>query len=153
MNLVTHKACLRILTTRDGRCKKITRQLNAGYILKTSPVNPHYLSTRNFTLKFFQRTWQPSYAKPPLARRTCALTHPPSGPAMNETTLAISSGCPRRSKGGILLICSIWPSFLPLRNRSVATGPGAMALTQIFLPRSSLARTFTNPSTPAFAAI
>ena len=32
------------------------------------------------------------YAKPPFARRTCALTHAPSGPARNATTPAMSSG-------------------------------------------------------------
>jgi hypothetical protein len=33
------------------------------------------------------------------------------------------------------------------------TGPGAMALTVILCPRSSLARTWTRPSTPALEAM
>ena len=72
MNPVTPKACLRIYTTSDGQWKKITRQLNAGYILKTSPVNPHYLSIRTFMPKFFQRTWQPlSPIQPKTMSKNC----------------------------------------------------------------------------------
>src|ERR1700704_5515747 len=93
------------------------------------------------------------HAKPPLARSTCALTQPPSGPARNETIGTTSSGRPRRSSGASFLNCSICASVLPFRKRSVATGPGATALTVIWRPRSSLASTRTSPSTPAFEAM
>jgi hypothetical protein len=36
---------------------------------------------------------------PPLARRTWPLTQPPSRPARNDTTAAMSAGRPRRSRG------------------------------------------------------
>ncbi len=42
---------------------------------------------------------------------------------------------------------------LAIRKSSVPTGPGAMALTVILCPRSSLARTWTRPSTPALEAM
>jgi len=41
---------------------------------------------------------------------------------------------------------------LPSRNRSVAVGPGAIALTVIDLPRSSLARIAVSVSTAALLA-
>ncbi|KGC58079.1 hypothetical protein DM49_2745 [Burkholderia mallei] len=47
------------------------------------------------------RAAAPAQASPPFARSTCALTQPPSGPARNDTTPAMSSGSPRRSSGGI----------------------------------------------------
>src|SRR5699024_9324083 len=84
-------------------------------------------------------------AKPPLTRITCAFTQAPSGPARNDTAEAISSGWPMRSIGAWLAICAINSSDLPLRNRSVSTGPGAMALTVMSRPRSSLAGTCTSP--------
>jgi hypothetical protein len=69
--------------------------------------------------------------KTALALITCEFTQPPVGPARNETTSAMSSGCPNLSSGGILRNCSTWASDLPFRNSSVATGPGATALTVI----------------------
>ena len=44
----------------------------------------------------------PRQATPPLARSTWPLTQPPSGPARNATTPAMSSGWPSRSSGGSL---------------------------------------------------
>src|SRR6195256_704614 len=88
--------------------------------------------------------------KPPLGRTTWLLIQPPSGPARNDTTFAMSSGMPSRSSGFIFFNSSISASLLPFKNRSVRTWPGATALTVMFLPRSSLASTWTNPSTPAF---
>ena len=46
-------------------------------------------------------------------------------------------------------ICS---SVLPLRNKSVAVGPGATAFTEISRPRSSLAKMLVSVSTADFVA-
>src|SRR5882672_8705920 len=93
------------------------------------------------------------HTKPPLGRTTWLLIQPPSGPARNDTRFAISSGMPSRSSGFIFFNSSISASLLPFRNRSVRTWPGATALTVMFLPRSSLASTWTIPSTPALEAM
>src|ERR1700754_1261913 len=95
----------------------------------------------------------PPHAKPPFTRTTCPFTQPPSGPARNETTPAMSSGWPKRSSGDISLNSSIRASDLPLRNNSVGIGPGATALTVMLRPRNSFVSTWTNPSTPAFEAM
>src|SRR6266403_2878421 len=78
------------------------------------------------------------YAKPPLARTTWLFIQPPSGPARNDTTPETSSDRPSRSRGGSFLHALIWASVFPFRNNSVATGPGAIAFTLMFRPRSSL---------------
>ena len=62
------------------------------------------------------------------------LIQPPSGPARKDTTLAMSSGWPRRSSGESLRSHSICSSAFPVRNSSVAVGPGAIAFTVYFDP-------------------
>src|SRR6185312_7036618 len=89
---------------------------------------------------------------PPLARSTWPLTQPPSFPARNATTSAISPGWPRRSNGASLARRSISSGDLPLRNSSVAVGPGATALTVMLRPRSSFASTLVIASTAALVA-
>ncbi|HEU4444417.1 MAG TPA: hypothetical protein VFR94_07085, partial [Nitrososphaeraceae archaeon] len=66
------------------------------------------------------------------------MTQPPPGPARNDTRLAMSSGWPRRSSGGSLRSSSTCASALPVRNSSVATGPGATAFTMTLRPLNSL---------------
>ena len=63
------------------------------------------------------------------------------------------SGWPKRSSGGILANAWICSSVLPCKNSCVATGPGAMALTVICRPRSSLANTWVSDSTAALLAM
>ncbi|KAG1242658.1 hypothetical protein G6F65_022903 [Rhizopus arrhizus] len=92
-------------------------------------------------------------ATPPLARRIWPLTQPLSGPVRNDTTPAMSSGCPSRSSGGIVAKCSISSGLLPFKNSSVATGPGATAFTVIRRPRSSLENTCVKLSTAALLAM
>ena len=75
---------------------------------------------------------------PPLARSVWPLIQAPSGPARKATAAAMSSGVPSRSSGFILAKRSISSCDLPLRNSSVAVGPGATALTVIERPRSLL---------------
>ena len=94
-----------------------------------------------------------SQARPPLARSTCPLIQPDCGPARKATTAAMSCGSPRRSSGGILANCRTCSSLLPSRNSSVATGPGATALTRMLRPRSSLANTAVKASTAALLAL
>ena len=77
---------------------------------------------------------------PPLARNTWPLIHPPSAPTRKATADAMSSGVPRRSIGFILARRSISSGDLPFRNRSVAVGPGATALTVMPRPRISFDR-------------
>ena len=57
------------------------------------------------------------------------LIQPPSGSGEESYAAAMSSGVPSRSSGAILAMRSMSSGDLPLRNRSVAVGPGAMALT------------------------
>ena len=52
--------------------------------------DPAVLQRRKW--KGYLRAMYAAYAKPPFARITCALIHPPSGPARKETALAMSSG-------------------------------------------------------------
>src|SRR6185437_4862287 len=89
---------------------------------------------------------------PPLARSTWPLIQAPSGPARKATALAMSWGWPRRSSGASLVRLSITACGLPSRNSAVAVGPGAMALTVMLRPRSSLARIWVMASTPALVA-
>src|SRR5258707_14786948 len=77
---------------------------------------------------------------PPLARSTWPLIHEPSGPTRKATTDAMSVGVPRRSSGFILAKRSISSGDFPIRNKSVAVGPGATALTVIERPRNSFDR-------------
>jgi hypothetical protein len=89
---------------------------------------------------------------PPLARSTWPLIHEPSAPARKETAAAISCGVPRRSSGFIFAIRSISSCDFPFRNKSVPVGPGAIALTVIDRPRSSLERTAVSVSTADLVA-
>src|ERR1035437_5385843 len=77
---------------------------------------------------------------PPLARSPWPLIPPPAAPTRKATADAISSGVPSRSSGFILAMRSISSGDLPLRNRSVATGHGATALTVMLRPRNSFDR-------------
>ena len=65
----------------------------------------------------------------------------------------MSSGVPSRSIGAILAKKSIISGVLPSRNISVATGPGATALTAMFRPRNSFARIPVSASTAALVAV
>src|SRR5258707_2897418 len=89
---------------------------------------------------------------PPLARSTWPLIHPPSGPTRKATSEAISAGVPSRSSGFILAKRSINSGDFPTRNRSVAVGPGATALTEMLRPRSSFDRIAVSISTAALVA-
>src|SRR5207244_13616014 len=89
---------------------------------------------------------------PPLARSTWPLIHAPSGPARNATALAMSSGWPSRSSGASFERCSMTSCGLPSRNRAVAVGPGATALTVMLRPRSSFDSTCVIASTLALVA-
>src|ERR1700732_3641668 len=86
---------------------------------------------------------------PPLARSVWPLIQAPSGPARKATVAAMSAGWPRRSNGASLAKRSTTSCGLPCRNRSVAVGPGATALTVMLRPRSSLARMLVIASTAA----
>src|SRR5690606_4632190 len=90
-------------------------------------------------------------AMPPLTYRTWPLTQR-AGPARKATVSATSSGVPRRSSGASRARVSIVCSSLPSRNRGVAVGPGATALTVTSLPRSSRASTRVSASTAALEA-
>ena len=72
---------------------------------------------------------------PPVARMVWPLIQAPSGPARKATAAAMSSGWPSRSSGASLAIRSMRSCGLPFRNRSVAVGPGATALTLMARPR------------------
>ena len=89
---------------------------------------------------------------PPLARSVWPLIQAPSGPARKATASAMSSGWPSRSSGASLARRSITSCGLPLRNSLVAVGPGAIALTVMFRPRSSLVRMLVIASTAALVA-
>src|SRR5216684_9208861 len=89
---------------------------------------------------------------PPLARSTCPLIQEPSGPARKETAAAISCGVPRRSRGFIFAMWLMSSCDLQRRNRSVAVGPGAIALTVTDRPRSSLERIAVRVSTADLVA-
>jgi len=82
------------------------------------------------------------------------LTVDPSafGPTRKETAEAISPGVPRRSIGFIFAKRSISSGVLPLRNNSVATGPGATALTAMLRPRNSFDRIAVMVSTADLVA-
>jgi hypothetical protein len=64
----------------------------------------------------------------------------------------MSSGLPSRSSGGIFDSLSIFSCDFPVRNRSVAVGPGATALTVMLRPHSSLAKMFVIVSTADLVA-
>ena len=51
-----------------------------------------YLSLAIKILDLIPLSIERGYAKPPLTRRICPFTQPPSGLARNDTTLATSSG-------------------------------------------------------------
>ena len=78
---------------------------------------------------------------PPFTRSTWPVTHLLAAEHKNAIVLAISSGSPRRPNGMLPEIAFRTASGLPLRNKSVAVGPGATALTLIPLEARSLART------------
>ena len=68
-----------------------------------------------------------------------------SAETRKDTTAAMSSGVLSRSSGGSLLRRSTSSCDLPLRNRSVAVGPGATAFTVMLLPRRRTSRLILLP--------
>jgi hypothetical protein len=74
----------------------------AGFVLMDGPAStqeaPKPLEAPVMTITFPCDGMTPQ-ANPPFARKTWPLTQPPSGPARNETTGAMSSGRPSRSNG------------------------------------------------------
>ena len=87
---------------------------------------------------------------PLFARRVCPLTQAPSGLTRNETTM--SSGTTQPFQRRHLRHVRDLLRVLPLKNRSVAVGPGATAFTEISRPRSSLAKILVRVSTAATSA-
>ena len=63
---------------------------------------------------------------PPLARMTCPLIQPPSGPARKATTAATSRASPSRSSGGSFARWSTTAWGLPFKNSSVANTRSAV---------------------------
>lgn len=73
--------------------------VNASWCLKTSSIVAQF---GRMKMKVARLT-RAVQAKPPLARTIWELTHPPSSLTKNDTTRAMSSGCPSRSSGVALL--------------------------------------------------
>lgn len=83
----------------------------------------------------------------------CPLIHSAASVDKKPTNGDMSSVWPRRPCGHIDMDRWIHSSVPPLKNMSVATGPGATQLTVMRVPLSSLARILVMASTAALEAV
>lgn len=91
-------------------------------------------------------------ANPPLTPMICPVIQAASSEQRKATTRATSSGSPMRPMADMEASCPMVSSVLPKVKSSVRVGPGATALTVIFLGPTSLAKIRVNWSTAALVA-